>query len=251
MLTRIASCPYNGGDADPIMTVVQQLFDLLGVDGEIERNSQSITSVESALADNHLLLETQQAVEEARATLRSQEAERLDLDLIVGTSQDKAKQLEGQLYGGTVRNPRELEDMQLELNLLREQQKQQEESLLLALEATEETERGLSNLESTLQEIQSTWQEDHERLLEERAQLQKDSALLEEKRQSLSSLVSPENLQLYDSLRSMAQGQAVVKVERGLCLGCRISLPTRVVQQARTSQRPVQCPSCSRILYVS
>ena len=233
------------------MTVVRQLFDLLGIDGEIERNSQSISTVESALADNHLLLKTQRAVEEAQATLKIQEAERRDLELIVGTSQDKAKQLESQLYGGTVRNPRELEDMQLELNLLREQQKQQEESLLLALEAADETELGLGNLETTLQEIQSTWQGEHERLLEERAQLQEALAQLEEKRQTQSSLVSAEHLNLYDSLRTKRQGQAVAKVERGLCQGCRISLPTRVVQQARTSQRPVQCPSCSRILFAN
>ncbi|MFH1560358.1 MAG: C4-type zinc ribbon domain-containing protein [Chloroflexota bacterium] len=233
------------------MTVVQQLFDLLGIDNDIERYNQSVASIEDALADNHLLLETQRAVEETRATLRKQETERGDMDLAVESFQDKGKQLESNLYGGTVRNPRELEDMQLELNLLREQQKQQEESLFLALEAIEETERSLSSLESALQEIQAAWQKEQERLLEERAHLQKDSALLEEKRQSLSSLVSPEHLKLYDSLRSIRQGQAVAKVERGMCQGCRISLPTRVVQMARTSPKPVQCPSCSRILYVS
>ncbi len=74
---------------------------------------------------------------------------------------------------------------------------------------------------------------------------------LEVKRQNQTSLVSPEHLNLYDSLRSKRQGQAVVKVERGLCQGCRISLPTKVVQLARTAQKPVQCPSCSRILYVN
>ncbi|MBI2856133.1 MAG: hypothetical protein HYX93_04730 [Chloroflexi bacterium] len=233
------------------MTVVQQLFDLLGIDNDIERYNQSIASVEKALADDHLLLETQQAVERAQATLRRQETERMELELTAGSLQDKAKQVENTLYGGTVRNPRELQDMQTELNLLREQQKQQEESLLLALEAIEETERGLGNLESALLEIQTSWQREHERLLEERAHLQEDSALLQKKRQGLSSLVSTEHLRLYDSLRPIRQGQAVAKVERGMCRGCRISLPTRVVQQARTSPKPVQCPSCSRILYVS
>jgi hypothetical protein len=233
------------------MTVVQQLFDLLGIDNDIERYNQSIASVEMGLEDNHLLLETQQAVEGAQATLRKQEAERRDLELIAGSIQDKAKGVEGTLYGGTVRNPRELQDMQTELNLLREQQKLQEESLLLALEAIEETEQGLGNLESALQGIQTAWQREHKRLLVERAHLQKDSALLEEKRRSLSSLVSSEHLKLYDSLRPIRQGQAVAKVERGMCQGCRISLPTRVVQLARTSPKPVQCPSCSRILYAN
>ena len=251
LLTRIASCPYNGHDVEPIMTVIQQLFSLNSVDVEMERNSKSIASVESALADNRLLVETQQAVEAAQSTLRKQETERLDLDLTVKSSQDKAKELESKLYGGTVRNPRELKSMQLELDLLHEQQNEQEESLLLALEATEETERNLGDLVNTLQEMQSTWQEEHERLLKERAQLQEDMAMLELKRQNQSSLVIPEYLKLYDVLRSKRHGQAVAKVEGGSCQGCRISLPTRVVQQARTSQSPVQCPSCSRMLYVN
>ena len=147
------------------MTVVQQLFDLLGVDVEIDRNSQTLASVDASLADNRLLVETQRAVKAARDTLRVQESERLDLELTVGTSQDKGKQLESKLYGGTVRIPRELEDMQLELSLLREHQKQQEESLLLALEAADETEQELGDLESNLQEMQTSWQEEHERLL--------------------------------------------------------------------------------------
>ncbi|MDA0988696.1 MAG: C4-type zinc ribbon domain-containing protein [Chloroflexi bacterium] len=231
------------------MTVVQQLYDLLAVDVEIDKHKQSIASIDETLADNRLLLGTQRAVEETQATLREQETVRKDLELIVESYQDKGKQLETKLYGGTVRNPRELRDMQVELNLLQEHQKQQEESLLLSLEGVEDTERRLGNLQSALEEIQTARQKQQEQLLGEKTNLEKDSGVLNEKRQGLSSLVSPEHLRLYDSLRSIRQGQAVAKVDRGMCQGCRISLPTKIVQSARTSEKPVQCPSCSRILY--
>ena len=85
----------------------------------------------------------------------------------------------------------------------------------------------------------------------ERSLLRQQVALLEQKRESLSALVSPAHLRLYGTLRTARHGQAVVKVERGMCQGCRIGLPTRTVQLARTSADPVQCPSCNRILYVS
>jgi predicted nucleic acid-binding Zn-ribbon protein len=173
------------------------------------------------------------------------------MELIVETSQGKASQVETKLYGGTVRNPRELEDLQTELNMLREHQRQQEESLLQALEALEETEKALNDLEHNLHEIEATRQKDEKRLVEEMTHLRQEVALLEGKRQSLSALVSPAHLQLYGTLRSSRHGQAVVKVERGMCQGCRIGLPTRTVQLARTSANPVQCPSCNRILYVS
>ncbi|MBF8267336.1 MAG: hypothetical protein HW388_844 [Dehalococcoidia bacterium] len=233
------------------MTVVQQLYDLLEVDEGIERCKQAVASVESALMDNRLLLQSQQMVEEARLTLKRQEVERRDLELTVESSQGKAALVQEKLYGGRVRNPKELENLQAELNILRGQQREQEGELLQLLEAIEGTQESLGNLENTLKEVETTWRREHDRLLVERERLRGDLALLEERRQRLSSLVSPGPLGLYNTLRSARLGLAVVKVERGICQGCRITLPTRVVQMARTSPTPVQCPSCSRILYIS
>ncbi len=233
------------------MTVVQQLYDLLGVDEDIDRHSQSIAALDAALEDTRLLEETRQAVEEARETLRKQQAVRTDLELTADASRSKAGEAEGKLYGGTVRNPRELEDLQAELNMLREQQRRHEESLLQALEAVEETEGGLNALEGSLREMEASWKVEKARMLEERSSLQESLAQLRKKRDGMTALVSPVHLRMYDGLRSTRQGLAVVKIERGTCQGCRITLPTRVVQQARSSAEPVKCPSCSRILYAS
>ncbi len=231
------------------MTVVQQLYELLGVDREIEKHSQSIASVDAALADTRLLVETRQAVEEARVALRKQQAERREVELIVEAAQTKSGEAEGKLYGGTVRNPRELEDLQAELNMLKEQQKGHEETLLQALEAVEETENRLQGLETDLKEMEDNWQQESGRLHKEKSSLQDGLAQLQRRRDSMSSQVSAAHLSLYDNLRSSRQGVAVARVERGTCQGCRIALPTRVVQQARTSPEPVKCPSCSCLLY--
>ena len=61
------------------MTVVHQLYDLLGVDEDIDRHNQTIASLDAALADTQRLVQTRQAVEKARGTLRKQQAERRDL----------------------------------------------------------------------------------------------------------------------------------------------------------------------------
>ena len=41
-----------------------------------------------------------------------------------------------------------------------------------------------------------------------------------------------------------------VKVERGMCQGCRLALSTMELQRARSARGVVQCSSCRRILYV-
>ena len=97
LLTRIASPLYNGDDAEPSMTVVQQLFDLLAIDVEIERFRKSIASIDDTFADNHLLLEAQLALDETQATLITQETERKDLELIVESFHDKGELLESKL----------------------------------------------------------------------------------------------------------------------------------------------------------
>ena len=55
-------------------------------------------------------------------------------------------------------------------------------------------------------------------------------------------------LGVYESLRTLKQGRAVARIEQGACQGCRISLPTHVVQRARGGTVLVHCPSCERIL---
>lgn len=233
------------------MTIAQQLYDLLGIDGELDRCRSTIASIDETLADDRLLRERRRVVEAGRAVLNRQETERRDMELSIGSFQEKGKQLEEKLYGGSVRNSRELEGMNLELELLRENQRKHEEGLLRALEAIEDTERKLGRLEDGLREMQEAREQQHASLAGERAQLEAASEALQARRSGMASQVNPEHLRLYDRMRIARQGQAVSRVERGVCGGCRISLPSRVVQQARTSQRPVQCPSCSRILFVS
>ena len=233
------------------MTIAQQLYDLLSIDDELDRCKTSITAIDESLADDKLIRERRRAVEAGRAILSRQETERRDMELSIGSFLEKGKQLEEKLYGGSVRNSRELEAMNTELLLLRENQRKQEEGLLVALEAIEQTERKLGGFESALQALESEREQQRVKLLDERAQLEAESETLAARRSGVASQVSPEHLRLYDRLRATRQGQAVTRVERGICGGCRLSLPTRVVQQARTSQRPMQCPSCSRILYVS
>ena len=233
------------------MTIAQQLYDLLGVDAELDRCRSSIAAIDETLADDKTLRDRRRAVEMGRAVLGRQETERRDIELSVGSSQEKGKQLEEKLYDGSVRNSRELEGMNTELNLLKENQRRQEEGLLRALEAIEETERKLGRIEGGLREMEETREQQRVDLGGKRAQLETEIEALQARRSSMASQVSPDHLRLYDRMRVARQGHAVSRVERGVCGGCRISLPSRVVQQARTSQRPVQCPSCSRILFVS
>jgi hypothetical protein len=79
--------------------------------------------------------------------------------------------------------------------------------------------------------------------------LRDELAVMALEREEVLPLVAANLLPMYESLRKTKGGRAVARVERNLCAGCRLSLPTGDVQKARASLGTVLCSSCGRILY--
>ena len=67
-------------------------------------------------------------------------------------------------------------------------------------------------------------------------------------RSRLAEQADSEAFNVYERIR-LTRGQAVVKVERGRCLGCHIAVPTSQWQKAKAGDL-VQCDNCSKILYL-
>jgi predicted nucleic acid-binding Zn-ribbon protein len=82
----------------------------------------------------------------------------------------------------------------------------------------------------------------------DRERAQRESGALDAERERWTTGMDKLSLQLYENLRLKRQGRAVARVERGTCQGCRIGLPTHLVQRVRTGAMLVQCPTCERIL---
>ena len=129
--------------------------------------------------------------------------------------------------------------------------RRREDELLDLMVRVEERQAALREAEESLTEVEERWRQDQKDLTSEKGKLEGELAGLEEKRGQQSGLIEARVLALYDNLWERRQGRAVVKVERGMCGGCRISLPMTVLQKARSGMDVVQCVSCERILYVS
>ena len=116
---------------------------------------------------------------------------------------------------------------------------------------------GIEELEATrdgaqreLAQLEAQRVEDHPQLLKEEKQLVMEVDRLRQARESTLPELPPSALALYEAIRAAKHGQAMAKVERGMCQGCRIALPEAERRQARSGQSIVQCSSCQRILYV-
>lgn len=233
------------------MTTAAELFALQDTDLAIDGAVARLTEVEAQLGETEELVEARQRLDQCRERLHPLQERQKGLDWEVEEVRGKAAAIEKKLYGGTVRNPKELEDFQADLSSLRGQLRRREDALLEVMLELEDAEAGLRKAEVELAEVEEAWKAQQASLQETQAKLKEEIEELEAKRTRQVDGMDAAALSLYQALRDRRQGTAVAVVERGLCQGCRISLPMSIVQKARAGAGLVQCVSCERILLVS
>lgn len=233
------------------MTTAAELFALQETDLAIDSAVAKLTEVEEQLGESEELLDAREQVEQRRAKVQEVQARQKSLDWDAQEVREKVAEIETKLYGGTVKNPKELEDFQADLVSLRGQLGKREDVLLEVMLELDDTEAAAKEAEAALAETERAWNAEQASLRESQGALKSEIEALEAKRGRQVDGMDGAVLNLYGALRERRQGAAVAVVERGLCQGCRISLPMSVLQKARSGAGLVQCVSCERILLVN
>lgn len=231
-----------------IMAAVADLLSLQDIDLELDKEIARLSEIEEALGESEELTQARTAAEEKTAAVHALRVEQKDLELAADEIRTKAADIEKKLYSGSVTNAKELQDLDADLKSLREETKRREEKLLAILVQVDEAEGELAAATETLNAIEGEWRGSQDGLLQEKAQIEPEVARLRALREQEAAGFERSLLSLYDLLRERRGGRAVARVERGMCQGCRISLPTSVLQRARAGNGLVQCVSCERIL---
>jgi len=229
----------------------RQLYELQEVDLEIGAKREALASVESQLGESVAIVEARATLaKEQECSTELEKAQRLG-EWEVEDLRSKAAPLEAKLYGGSVRNPKELMDLQEQVEHLKKARRDCEDRVLDIMAEAEVAQVRVDTRATELKKMGEDWLGEQSRLSQERADLSASLALLEQKREELAARIDSAVLELYQNLIGKRQGRAVAKVEQGMCQGCRIVLPMSELQRARIGQELVQCSSCERILYVS
>jgi len=231
------------------MSVARQLHQLQEIDLKLESNEQALRQLASQLGESQAVVgarnefaSERQCLEELR---RQQHAAEWEIDDLV----NKLTTAEEKLYSGGVRNPKELTNLQHEVDELKARRSQLEDSALEIMDQVELAMTMVENMSGQLERLETEWHGQQEQLSGEIQQLKTTLYNLEHERQLLLTKIDPQSIEFYVELKKQ-KGTAVAKVEQGVCHGCRISLPTTDLQQARSGNL-VQCSSCGRILFLS
>jgi predicted nucleic acid-binding Zn-ribbon protein len=232
------------------MTVVADLYALQEIDLALDRALARLEAIEEGVKESEELLAARAEKEEKEAALAALRRQQQEAEWAVDEVRTKAAEVETKLYSGRVTNAKELADLDADLRSLRNTASRREDVLLGVMEQVEQAEAEVRAAADRYQEIESEWARNREELLREKQELEPEVARLRKEREGRAAGIDRAALNLYELLRSRRGGQAVARVERGMCQGCRITLPTTVLTRARSGAGLVQCVSCERILLV-
>ncbi len=231
------------------MEITRQLYQLQELDTEIEHAAQSLAQKTGRLGNREAPDAAREKLAAAQKYADGLKRQRRDAEGQVDDILSKIKAAEQQLYGGKITNPKELANLQHEINLLKAHNDDLETKALKIIELGEEAEKSAAAAGSESKKAEEEWQREQKQLAGEIEQLQAALAGLKQEREQLAAQIDAPSLALYGKIRQQKK-PAVAKVEQGICRTCRISLSASALQRAR-SGRPVQCGSCGRILYIS
>jgi predicted nucleic acid-binding Zn-ribbon protein len=227
-----------------------KLYRLQQVDTQLDKTRSRLEEIRLILDDDTELLQAtdklnivQEANANAQKALKRAEQN-------VQNQQVKIDQNQKLLYGGSIKNPKELEDLQNEAGALRRYLSVLEDRQLESMIFAEDAESHLQQAQTQLEKIKAKIEIRNKDLTEEQTDLHKDVKRLESERAAAQAGITPEDMELYNKLRTSRAGLAVAKVENKICTACGTTLAQALAQAARSPNQISRCDTCGRILYV-
>lgn len=231
------------------MARLDDLWRLQEIDSALDTRRASLEDARERLGESEELMSARALAAERASELRAAASTQKDIELEADEIKSKIAPAEEKLYGGTIKNPKELRDLQADIDQLKRHLSSVEDRGLEALTAMEAADTAHRAATAEAEALTSAWEAEQADLRERSARLGDEIAALEAQRKESAVGIDPEILRTYDHVRRAHNGRGIAKLDRNLCLGCRISLPVNLVNKARAGSALVQCPNCERILY--
>jgi uncharacterized protein len=161
----------------------------------------------------------------------------------------KIETSEAALYGGKIRNPKELQDLQQEIVSLKKYLSVLEDRELELMQEYEDVDKANSEASSILSQETSRHERTLTNLHAEEANLKNELTHISDERQAAQAGFTPDEIHLYETLRKQRRGVAVARVVNKACSACGSTLSAALLQAAYSPGQISRCETCGRILY--
>ncbi|MBM3120639.1 MAG: hypothetical protein FJZ97_00455 [Chloroflexi bacterium] len=231
------------------MSRASSLYRLQELDLANDRAHARLAEIDRLLRGSAAVSAARVADEKARADLQRGRASVKEAELSAAGQRAKLETAERSLYGGSVRNPKELQDLQADVESLKRHLAVLEDRALETMLALEELEGAGNRAAEALASAEAAQRTEHASLAGEREQLlARTNTLLAEREVALAG-VAEKDLALYSRLRESMGGNALALLRDDSCGACGVGLSAAECQTVRNRPEPVRCHQCGRILY--
>jgi uncharacterized protein len=231
------------------MSAALGLLRLQQVDSQISQIQSRLQLIRETLENNAEVQAARQQLTSAETDRDGAEAARRDAEMQAQSQRMKIQQAESSLYGGAIRNPKELQDLQADVASLKKHLSAIEDAQLVSMLTLEDAQSNVQTAKDRLGNLMLRLEAEHEKLIAEREKLTRTLQDLQTERIAALSAVPAEHLQSYSRLLQSRRGRAVAEVTDNACAACGTILTAALQQSARHASQLVYCPSCGRILY--
>jgi predicted nucleic acid-binding Zn-ribbon protein len=231
------------------MSQTFKLYRLQQLDSQLDQGRKRVSEIDRALSDNQRLRNAEMTAQVAATALENVQKKLRKAELDVQSQKLKIEQTEATLYGGKVRNPKELQDLENESAALRRYLEVLEERQLEAMLTEEECQENYDHEKSNLDNVSAETSDLSQQLTAEKRELEKTIARLEGERKATVKSISEPDLGIYEQLRKKRRGIAVALVSENFCSACGSTLSAAELYEARSPNSITRCESCGRLLY--
>jgi predicted nucleic acid-binding Zn-ribbon protein len=224
------------------------LYDVQQADLEIARLKAALAGLDTGEEIRAQIGAAEEELAALQRQLQTSETEHRDRDLELKTLQEKRERFERQLYSGTVRNPRELSDLQGEVAMLTREGDRVELRVIELMLEVEQQRTQVAEKQATLAEMQERLGQVVAAFQTTAGRLQAEIAELEGQRRGLAARVGSQTLKRYEQIRARQNNLALVKVTSATCPACRVSLPSERLKAIKAGEAGETCDNCGRLL---
>jgi uncharacterized protein len=188
----------------------------------------------------------------AEATARREEVAREErrFDDEARSLEDKAAAEERRMYSGEVTSPRELQQLQADVDQLRRHRRSLEDRELEVMERRETFDTDVNALEGRVRELES--EAEHMNTALSAVEVEIDAELSGERvaRDEIAGTVDADLLDDYERCRERARGMGAARLNGNTCQGCHLAIPSVEAERIRKSPpgTVAHCDNCGCIL---
>ncbi len=186
--------------------------------------------------------------ERMQRTLQETQTDLRDSELELEAVERKKKEYEKKLYSGKVQSPKELMDIQGEIDALGRQRGRLDERILKLMEQLEIRRQEEAEGRGKLQVAEAALATKQAQYKAAARALAGQMKLLMAKREEAAKPIPAPLMKRYDSIRAGKQGVGIAQIQDGLCGACHTNLPLNLIRRVEETENVETCENCGRML---